>query len=91
MAEDANDLSGAEEYVAAEIELADPLGPEEEKSLRDALERLDAHAFESCDIGAKKISLCYDPTRTKKEDLLRLIRQAGGQVAHVESGGSPLL
>jgi len=91
MADDSKELSGAEEYVAAEIELAEPLDPEQEKSLRDALAELDQHALDSCDIGPKKISLCYDPTRTSKERLLLLIKQAGGTPAHVESEGSPLL
>lgn len=91
MADDANDLSGAEEFVAAEIELSEPFDPEQEKNLRDALEKIDGRAFASCDIGAKKISLSYDPTRTTKEELLRLIRQAGGKLAHVKSESSPLL
>ncbi len=91
MADDATTDSGAEEYVAAEIDLAEPLNPEQEKNLRDALDQFEAHAFDSCDIGAKKISICYDPTRTKKQDLLRLLEQCGGQLKHVESEGSPLL
>ncbi len=84
-------LSGAEEYITAEIELAAALDPEQEKNLRDALAKLDAQAFDSCDIGAEKISLCYDPTRTSKEALLELIKRAGGKLEHVESEGSPLL
>jgi hypothetical protein len=91
MADDSEKLSGAEEYVAAEIELAESLDPEQEKSLRDALAELDQRAFDSCDIGLKKISLCYDPTRTSKKELLQLIKQAGGTPEHVESEGSPLL
>lgn len=84
-------LSGAEEYISAEIELAEPLDPEQEKNLRDALGRIDSEAFASCDIAPTRISLCYDPTRTKKEDLLELIKGAGGKLKHVESEGSPLL
>ncbi|MBA3960816.1 MAG: hypothetical protein H0X40_02810 [Chthoniobacterales bacterium] len=91
MADDEKKSSGAEEFVAAEIELADPLGPEQEKNLRDALEKIDSEAFDSCDIGPRKISFSYDPTRTKKEDLLRLIEQAGGKLKQVESESSPLL
>jgi hypothetical protein len=91
MADDSEKDSGAEEYIAAEIDLAEPLDPEQEKALRDALDRIDSHAFDSCDIAPNKISLCYDPTRTKKEELLRLIEQAGGKLKHVESEGSPLL
>lgn len=89
--EEDKEVSGAEEYVAAEIELAEPLGPEQEKKLRDSLEKLDAHALDSMDIGPKKISLCYDPARTTEETLLDLIKQAGGKIEHVESESSPLL
>ncbi len=91
MADEKKKLSGAEEFIAAEIELTDPLDPEQEKNLRDALAKIDPEALDSCDIGPKKISLCYDPTRTSKEALLQLIQQAGGKLAHVESEGSPLL
>ena len=91
MAEESEELSGTEEYFAAEIELAEALNPEEEKSLRDALNELDQLAFDSCDIGPRKISLCYDPTRTSKKELIQLIQQAGGKLEHVESESSPLL
>jgi DNA polymerase sigma len=87
----AKKLSGAEEYIAAEIELSEPLDPDQEKSLRDALEKVDPQAFDSCDIGIKKISLCYDPTRTSKEHLLQIVKQSGAKLEHVESEGSPLL
>jgi hypothetical protein len=91
MANDSEKDSGAEEFIAAEIELAEPLDPEQEKNLRAALKKIDPHALESSDIGAKKISLCYDPTRTSKQELLRLIEQAGGKMKNVQSEGSPLL
>ncbi len=91
MPDDAKKLSGAEEYVSAEIELSEPLDPEQEKNLRDALAKLDARAFDSCDLGASKISLSYDPTLTTREALLQLIKQAGGKCEHIESESSPLL
>ena len=84
-------LSGAEEYVAAEIELGETLDPDRERSLRDALDALVPDVLNSYDIGTRKISLCYDPTRTSQEKLLELIKQAGGTPEHVESEGSPLL
>jgi hypothetical protein len=84
-------LSGAEEYVAAEIELAEKLDPHREKSLRDALHELVPHILSSYDIGEGKISLCYDPTQTSQEKLFQLIKQAGGTPEHIESEGSPLL
>ncbi|MGI8890615.1 MAG: hypothetical protein ACR2G0_07510 [Chthoniobacterales bacterium] len=88
--DDEKKLSGAEEYMAAEVELSEPLAPEQEKQLRDAMDKMEPGAIDSCDIGPKKISLCYDPTRTKKEALLDLIKQAGGKIEHVENEGSPL-
>ncbi len=91
MADDSEKLSGAEEYIAFEIDLSGALDPDQEKSLRDALARVDPHAFDSCDVGAKKISLCYDPTRTSKKVLLQLIQQSGGKLQHIETEGSPFL
>jgi len=91
MTDDEEKLSGAEEYIAMEIELAGPLDPEQEKALRDALGKIDPQAFDSCDIDPKRISLCYDPTRTTKKDLLAGIERAGAKLAKVESEGSPLL
>jgi len=35
----------------------------------------DAKAFDSCDIAPEKVSLCYDPTRTSKRQLLQLVQQ----------------
>jgi hypothetical protein len=89
--DDSDQLSGAEEYIAAEIELSEPLDPDQERNVRDALEKVDPHAFDSCDIERKKISLCYDPTRISKKDLLQIIKQSGGKLEHIESEGSPLL
>ena len=89
--DDGDQLSGAEEYIAAEIELSKPLDPDQERNVRDALEKVDSRAFDSCDIGRKKVSLCYDPTRTSKEHLLQIIKQSGGKLEHIESEGSPLL
>lgn len=83
--------SGAEEYVDAEIELEQPLDPEQEKALRAAMEQIDPQAFATCDIGAEKISLAYDPTRTNRRAILAAIEQAGGKLKHVETEQSPLL
>ncbi|MEO8439585.1 MAG: hypothetical protein ABI540_05120 [Spartobacteria bacterium] len=91
MDEEPKKLSGAEEYVSAEIALREPLDPDQERNLRDALAKIDPRAFSSCDIGSEKISLSYDPTRISQESLLQLIRQSGGQLEQVESEGSPLL
>jgi hypothetical protein len=83
--------SGAEEFVAAEIELTTPLDAEQEKSLLDALAKIESTAFDSFDVAAAKISFSYDPTRTNKEALLRLIKTAGGKLKHIVSESSPLV
>ena len=88
---DSKNLSGAEEYIAAEIQLAEPLNPDQEKALRDALEKMDPRTFDSLDIGKKKISVCYDPTRITQDELLKVISQFGVKFSQVESEGSPLL
>ena len=56
MATEGEKDSGAEEFVAVEIELAAPLNPEQEKNLRAALGEIDPRAFDSCDIAPEKIS-----------------------------------
>jgi hypothetical protein len=91
MAKEREKPSGAEEYIAVEIELAEPLDPEQEKNLRAALGKIDSQAFDSCGIDPKQISFCYDPTRTTKKELLAAVARAGGKLAHIESQGSPLL
>ena len=91
MPNDSKKLSGAEEYILAEIELSAALDPEQEKALRDALAKLEPRTFASLDIGEKRISLSYDPTRIAKEDLLKIITQSGIKLAKVETEGSPLL
>lgn len=91
MADDSDRLSGAEEYISARIDLTEKLDPEQEKSLRDALEKLGTFALASRDLGARQILLCYDPTRTSQKKLLQLVKAAGGHLEHIESEGSPLL
>ena len=91
MAEQTEHASGAEEHVAAEVKLAKPLDPEQERNLRRALEKIDAAALDSCDIAPEKISFCYDPTRTSRKALLEAIKQAGGKLKRVEIEASPLL
>lgn len=91
MADDSDKLSGAEEYITAQIDLTEKLDPEQEKSLRDALEKFGTFALVSRDVGVRKILLCYDPTRTSQKKLVEVIKQAGGRLEHIESEGSPLL
>jgi hypothetical protein len=91
MADEKGGRSGAEEFVELEIELEKPLDPDQEKNFCEELGKIDSRAFESCDIAPSKIALCYDPTRTNQEELLRAIKQSGGKLKHVEIEISPLL
>ena len=91
MATEGEKVSGAEEFVAVEIGLAAPLNPEQGKNLRAALGEIDPRAFDSCGIAPAKISLCYDPTRTSKADLLQVIRQTGARLEKVTIEKSPLI
>ncbi len=91
MPNDSKNLSGAEEYVAVEIELDTPLDPDGEKNLRDELGKIDPQALDSCTITPKKVSLCYDPTRTSRNQIVQLIQQIGGKPRDIEIAGSPLL
>jgi len=91
MPKDSENNSGAEEYVGIDVELEAPLDPDQEKNLRGELGKIDPHALDSCAIDPKKISVCYDPTRTSKHEILQLIRQVGGQPQDVEIAVSPLL
>ena len=91
MPNDSENLSGAEEYVAVEIELNAPLDPDQEKNLRDELGKIDPQALDSCTITPKKVSLCYDPTRTSRNQIITLVQQIGGKPQDVEIAASPLL
>ena len=59
--------------------------------MRDALSKLDPRTFASLDIGEKKISACYNPTRIAKDELLNIIAHSGLKLTKVETEGSPLL
>jgi len=91
MPNDSKKLSGAEEYIAAEIELSATLDPEQEKKLRSEVEKMNPHALDSWTIAPNKVSFCYDPARTSKNEILQLIQQAGGKCQGIEMEGSPLL
>jgi hypothetical protein len=90
MVDDSVQPSGAEEYVAIEIELTTPLDPEQERELRKALGGLGSRAFDSCQIDAGKISISHDPTRVSNQELVRMVERVGGRPGKVTSAGSPL-
>ncbi len=88
--EDEN-LSGAEEYIAAEIEVAQPIGPLEEKAIRNSVAKAEGVRGDSLAIDECKVSVYYDPTRITKEEVVKLISQAGAKPNEVHTERSPLL
>ena len=83
--------SGAEEFVSVEIELAERLGPEAEKAVRDTLDKVENGTIDSLDVDERKISVCYDPTRISREQLTKLVSQAGAKPKEIQTDRAPLL
>lgn len=84
-------LSGAEEYIAAEIEVTEEIGPMVEKAIRDAVLKSKGIRTDSLGIEGRKVTVYYDPTRITKDELTNLISQAGAKPADVQTERSPLL
>jgi hypothetical protein len=87
--EDAN-FSGAEEYISAEIEAAKEICPTEEKAIREAVTNSKAIRGDSLGIEGRKVTLYYDPTRMTKDELTKLIVQAGAKPSDVQTERAPL-
>ena len=83
--------SGAEEFVSVEIELAEQLTPGSQKAVRDALEKIEKRAIDSIKVDETKILVCYDPTRISREELAKLISQAGAKTKEITTDRAPLL
>jgi hypothetical protein len=83
--------SGAEEYVSAEIKVASPIGPNEEKGIRDALAKIEGLEIDSLHIDECKVTVCYDPTRITSDELAKLISQAGASPGEIKTDRAPLL
>ena len=79
MENSSDQTSGAEEFVSVEIELAEQLAPGAEKAVREALDKVENGAIDSLNLDERKISVCYDPTRISREQLTKLISQAGAK------------
>jgi hypothetical protein len=84
-------LSGAEEYIAAEIEMGKAIGPHEEKAIRDLLAKSDGVRSDTLAIDECKVTVYYDPARITKDEVVKLISQAGAQPSGVEAERAPLL
>ena len=83
--------SGAEEFVSVEMELAERLGPEAEKAVREALDKVESGTIDSLNVDERKISVCYDPTRISREQLTKLVSQAGAKPKEIQTDRAPLL
>lgn len=91
MADPSEKSSGAEEYVSADIKVADPIGPKEEQGIRDALGKIEGLAIDSLHIAENQVTVCYDPTRVTSEELAKLISQAGVRTGEIDTDRAPLL
>jgi hypothetical protein len=85
------DLSGAEEYIAEEIEFAQPIGPHEEQAIRDAIGKTEGLRADSLGLDECKVIVYYDPTRVTRDEVTKLISQAGAKPDHIHTERSPLL
>jgi hypothetical protein len=83
--------SGAEEYVAAEIAMAQPIGAAEEKAIRDTLAKAEGVRIDSLGIDECRVTIHYDPTRITKDALMKLIRQAGVKLSDTKTERAPII
>ncbi len=86
---DEPNLSGAEEYISAEIDLAHELDPEQEKNLRAALEKRGGVRRDSLSLSGQRITVYYDPAQMTQDELVALIQQAGAQMSDVQTQRAP--
>jgi hypothetical protein len=91
MENSSDQTSGAEEFVSVEMELAERLGPEAEKAVREALDKVENGTIDSLNVDERKISVCYDPTRISREQLTKLVSQAGAKPKEIQTDRAPLL
>jgi len=91
MSEEAKNLSGAEEYVSLSIEIAKPIDPKAEKNVREAVNKADGVLADSLHIGEKTLTICYDPVRIGKDEVINLLKQAGAEFESVQTDRAPLL
>jgi len=66
-------------------------GPEAEKAVREALDEVENGTVDSLNVDERKISVCYDPTRISREQLTKLVSQAGAKPKEIQTDRAPLL
>jgi len=91
MDDEAKNLSGAEEYVSLSIEIAKPIDAKTEKNIREAVEKADGILDDSLHLTEKTITICYDPVRLGKDEVVNLLKQAGAEFDSVQADRAPLL
>ena len=85
-----DNLSGAEEYIAEEIEFAQPIGPREEQAIRDAVGKTEGLRADSLGLDECKVTVYYDPTRITRDEVTKIISQAGATPGEIHTERSPL-
>ena len=83
--------SGAEEYVSLSIQIAKPIDPMGEKNVRQTVEKADGVLANSLHITEKTLTICYDPVRIGRDEVINLLKQAGTQFESVQTDRAPLL
>ena len=91
MSDEAKNLSGAEEYVSLSIEIAKPIDPKAEKNVREAVDKTDGVLADSLHITEKMLTICYDPVKIGKDEVINLLKQAGAELDSVQTDRAPLL
>ncbi len=76
-------LSGAEDFIEAEIEAAQMDSPAAEMEVRAAVEKLPGIA--RLEISHGKVSVRYDPTRTSEKHISEAVAAAGHPVEKIEA------
>ena len=84
-------LSGAEEYVSLSIDIAKPIDPKAEKNVRETVEKTDGVLADSLHITEKTLTICYDPVRISKVEVMNLLKQAGTEFENARTDRAPLL
>ena len=88
---DEENLSGAEEYVSLSIQIAKPIDPKSEKNVQETAEKADGVLADSLHITEKMLTICYDPVRIGKDEVINLLKQAGAELDSVQTDRAPLL
>ncbi len=77
-------VSGAEDFIEAEIEAAEMDSPTAEMEIRAVIEKLPG--IQQFSLAKGKLSVRYDPTLVSKKKLGDAIASAGHPASHIEVG-----